>query len=159
MYVESTSFMIDCAHFLLPCQATLLHYPLVSKSKAFKKFRPSLLSFLSRLILSSATSEILYDPVFTSTLVAWLTSLSSSKIRSFRHSSTVISLALVSALAEVGVKINLEFGSASRAKEAEEKKAKSRIDKSRLKDLEKIVLEVHERKEKCEEFAGEWFDS
>lgn len=142
---------------LLHSQATLLQYPLTSKSKALKKFRSSLSLFLNKLITSSAASDILYDETFSSTLQAWLTSLSSSKIRSFRHTSTVISLAIVSALAEVSVAVDKEFGLASRAKEAEEKKG--RKDKSRLKDLDKNVNEVHERKDKVEVFMEEWFDS
>ena len=53
--------------------------------------------------------------------------------------------------------VNKEFASASRALEAEQKKG--RKDKSRLKDLEKTVGEVHERKTKLEEYMTELFEA
>ncbi|KAK4699710.1 cohesin complex subunit SA-1/2, partial [Phenoliferia sp. Uapishka_3] len=136
--------------------ATLLAYPLISKSKALKKFRSSLANFLSRIFTTAASSEILYDETFCQTIQSWLTSLSSSKIRSFRHTATVISLFTVSSLSEVSVAVNKEFTQASRAKEAEEKKAKK--DKARLKDLEKNVKGTHEKKTKVEEHLGELCD-
>lgn len=130
---------------------------MVSKSKPLKKFRSSLQSFLNRLFIQSASAEILYETSFCQVLQSWLTSLSSSKIRSFRHTATVISLGAVSALCKVAVAVNKEFASASRAKEAEEKKG--RKDKSRLKDLGKNVEEVHERKTKLEEYLTELFEA
>ena len=130
---------------------------MISKSKPLKKFRSSLQSFLTRLFVAAAASEILYDTSFCQVFQSWLTSLSSSKIRSFRHTATVFSLSAVSALCQVAVGVNKEFAGASRALEAEQKKG--RKDKSRLKDLEKTVGEVHERKTKLEEYMTELFEA
>lgn len=138
-------------------QLTLLAYPLVSKAKALKKFRVSLTSFLTRLFSGSASSEILYDTNFCQTLQAWLTSLSSSKIRSFRHTATVVCLISVSALCDVAVAVNKEFASASRAKEVEEKKGKK--DKARLKEMGKNVEKIHAKKTQLEEFLSELFEA
>ncbi|KAL8292902.1 hypothetical protein RQP46_000596 [Phenoliferia psychrophenolica] len=135
---------------------TLLAYPLVSKSKALKKFRASLTTFLSRLFTSCATSEILYDDTFCQTFQSWLTSLSSSKIRSFRHTATVMSLITVSALCEVSVLVNKNFAQASRAEEAEIKKG--RKDKARLKDLSTNVKEIHSKKTQLEAYLDELFE-
>lgn len=132
-------------------------YPLLSKSKAHKKFRPSIGSFLSKLFASAASEEILYedDGALFTTLEAWLASLSSSQIRAFRHTSTVIALMSVSALNEVAVATNKEHAQASRAKEAEEKKG--RKDKARLRDLERNCAEIHTRKVALEQFLDELF--
>lgn len=142
---------------LTQAQAKLLAYPLISKSKSFKKFRSSLDSFLSRLFTASAATQILYDTSFCQLLQSWLTSLSSSTIRSFRHTATVISLGAVTALCHVAVAVNKEFESASRAREAEGKKG--RKDKARLKDLGKNVEEVLGRKNRLEEFLTELFEA
>lgn len=132
-------------------------YPLISKSKTYKKFRPSLGAFLSKLFAAAATEEILYEDdggLFT-IVEAWLASLSSSQVRAFRHTSTVVALMTVSALNEVAVATNKEHAQANRAKEAEEKKG--RKDKARLKDLEKNCAEIHERKVALEQFLDELF--
>lgn len=105
----------------------------------------------------SASTEILYDTTFCQTLQAWLTSLSSSKIRSFRHTATVICLTSVTALCDVAVAVNKEFASASRAKEAEEKKGKK--DKARLKEFSKTVSAIHAKKTQLEEFLSELFEA
>jgi cohesin complex subunit SA-1/2 len=131
-------------------QESNLAYPLVSKSKAYKKFRTSLSSFLSRLYAAAASSEILYDTNFCDLFQAWIQSLSSSKIRAFRHTATVVALLTVVSLNSVHVTVTKEHGQANRAKEAEQKKG--RKDKARLKDLEKRATAVHERQTEIEEY-------
>lgn len=130
-------------------QETNLAYPLVSKSKTYKKFRLSLASFLLKLFAAAASSEILYDTNFAELLEAWIVSLSSSKIRAFRHTATVVALTTVSALNAVHVEVKKDFTQASRAREAEEKKG--RKDKARLKDLAKRADTIQERQSKVEE--------
>lgn len=137
-------------------QAILQSYPLASRSKPFKKFRSSLTSFLTRLFVTTASTEILYDDTFNPLFQAFLTSLSSSKIRAFRHTSTVVALGCIASLSEVAVTVNKEFSQASRAVEAEGKKGKK--DKGRLKDLTKLRDEVHERKVKLEGYLTEIFE-
>jgi cohesin complex subunit SA-1/2 len=114
-------------------------------------------SFFTRLFAASAVSEILYDTAFCQTLQAWLTSLSSSKIRSFRHTATVLCLIAVSALCDVSVAVNKEFASASRAKEAEEKKGKK--DQARLKALKLTVKGLHVKKEQLEQYLSDIFEA
>lgn len=136
-------------------QSAALAYPLISRTKTFKKFRSSLTTFLNLLFTSTAASQTLYDETFCQLLQSWLGSLSSSKIRAFRHTATVIALTVVQALCGVTVGVNKEFAQASRAKEAEEKKG--RKDKARLKDLGKNVGKVHERKVKLEQYLTDLF--
>jgi cohesin complex subunit SA-1/2 len=102
------------------------------------------------LYLAAASSEILYETAFCDLFQAWIHSLSSSKIRAFRHTATVVALLTVAALNAVHVAVKKEHASASRAKEAEEKKG--RKDKARLKDLEKTATAIHERQTKLEEY-------
>ncbi|GAA5932633.1 cohesin subunit IRR1 [Sporobolomyces koalae] len=131
-------------------------YPLVSKSKDYKKFRSSLGQFLLKL-LTAASEDVLFSTSFYEHFQAWSHALSSSQIRALRHTATVIVLLSIDALTVLEVAIRKELSQAVRAKEAEEKK--NRKDKSRLKDLEKQVQEIHERLEAVEAFEEEAYTS
>ncbi|GAA6000843.1 cohesin subunit IRR1 [Rhodotorula paludigena] len=133
-----------------------LAYPLMSKSKAYKKFRPSLAQFLQKLLVASA-DDLLFSTSFNEHFSAWVHALSSSQIRALRHTATVISLLCVNALSTLHVQVRKEHAQAVRAKEAEEKK--SRKDKARLRDMERQVKEAHERLEAVEGFMEESYTS
>lgn len=134
-------------------------YPLISKSKTYKKFRESLAEFMDKLINATAESEILYDDVFCETLQTWLVAGSTSKLRAFRHTSTVIVLLLVDALCPVATEVQRKLQSLQRQKETEAKKARSKTDKSRLKSLENNVKSTHSQKMKLETYFKDLFEA
>ncbi|BGP45801.1 cohesin complex subunit [Rhodotorula kratochvilovae] len=133
-----------------------LAYPLVSKSKPYKKFRGSLAQFLQKL-LASCADDLLFSTSFYEHFQAWVHALSSSQIRALRHTATVVVLLCVNALSTLHVQVRKEHAQAVRAKEAEEKK--SRKDKARLRDMERQVKEAHERLETVEAFMEESYTS
>ncbi|GAA5920161.1 hypothetical protein JCM6882_006360 [Rhodosporidiobolus microsporus] len=132
-------------------------YPLISKSKPYKKFRSSLAQFLSKLFHLAADDSLLFTSSFHEHFTSWVYTLSSSQIRALRHTATVVVLLCVDALSELHVAVKKEHGQAVRAKEAEEKKG--RKDKGRLRDMERQVKEVHERLEQVEGFIDEGYTS
>ena len=132
-------------------------YPLISKSKDYKKFRSSLWEFMQRLIEATAVSEILFDDIFCETFQSWLVAASSSKLRAFRHTSTFIILLLVEALCETAVQVSDDFASIKRQKAAEETKKKT--DKARLKELELRVKTMQVKKLKLEEYFKDIFEA
>ncbi|BGP05787.1 cohesin complex subunit [Rhodotorula toruloides] len=138
-------------------QETNLAYPLISKSKTYKKFRSSLAQFLSKLVSETAVDDMLYSTSFFEQFQSWVHALSSSQIRAFRHTATVIVLLSVNGLSTLHVDARKQHAQRVRAKEAEEKK--SRKDKARLKDMEKQVTEAHERLEMVEQFMEESYTS
>ncbi|PRQ73544.1 hypothetical protein AAT19DRAFT_15111 [Rhodotorula toruloides] len=138
-------------------QETNLAYPLISKSKTYKKFRSSLAQFLSKLVSETAVDDMLYSTSFFEQFQSWVHALSSSQIRAFRHTATVIVLLSVNGLSTLHVDARKQHAQRLRAKEAEEKK--SRKDKARLKDMEKQVTEAHERLEMVEQFMEESYTS
>ncbi|GAA5977007.1 hypothetical protein JCM11641_002225 [Rhodosporidiobolus odoratus] len=138
-------------------QESDLNYPLVSKSKPYKKFRSSLCQFLSKLLTLSSNYDDLYSTSFYTHFTSWVYALSSSQIRALRHTATVITLLCVSALSELHVQVKKEHGQAVRAKESEERKG--RKDKGRLRDMERQVKEVHERLEQVEGWVDEGYTS
>ena len=106
---------------------------------------------------SSAESGILYDDVFCETLQSWLVAASSSRLRAFRHTSTVLTLQLVEALCDIAVKVDGDFSTLQRQREQEAKK--KRADNTRLKDFKARVEEAHDKKVKLESYFKEIFDA
>jgi cohesin complex subunit SA-1/2 len=138
-------------------KAAQKEYPLTAtKSKTLKRFRSSLAEFLARLIHNTHTSDILYDEVFCETFQTWLAAATSSRLRSFRHTTTVIALDFITALCKVAVEVSKEFNTASRQRDAEAKRPHA--DQKRLKTMEQNVHEHHEQKVKIDEYLKEMFD-
>lgn len=137
-------------------QEANMAYPLISKSKGYKKFRTSLSSFLQKLLVASA-DDLLYDTSFYEHFQAWIHALSSSQIRALRHTATVVALQLVHALSILRIQVDKEHAQTVRAKEAEEKKG--RKDKARLRDMERQVKEAHKRLQAVEEYMEESYNS
>ncbi|KAG5219836.1 Cohesin [Salix suchowensis] len=133
-------------------------YPLTSKLPIFKKFRKSLSEFLGRLISSSASLGHLYTTDLMPTLQTWVIAMSSSQIRSFRHTATVVALEVETALCEVAAKVEKEAEVIGRQREA--RRSEKPIIKYRAKDkqLEGKAAEVRERRTKVAEYLKEFVD-
>ncbi|PWN46991.1 hypothetical protein IE53DRAFT_278454 [Violaceomyces palustris] len=136
---------------------TMPSYPLISKSKSFKAFRKSLSEFIGRLIHNASEAETLSAEGFMETFQAWISAMSSSSLRSFRHTATVVALWTISAINEVGAAARKDLTMATKQRDAEKKKAKN--DKSRLKELESKVEEAKELRAKLDEYVDEFINT
>ena len=161
-------------------------YPLVSKSRDFKKFRKSLLEFFHRLI-KQVKHSILYDDVFCERLQAWIMAMSrlvrsidwysvsiqvasytyrfhlvsSSVFRPFRHTATTIALALMTVLCETAQEIQSEFNIARRQLITEQNKnkgARNTRNKDRINSLQTQTKELEDKKTQLDNFLGAFFD-
>lgn len=120
-------------------------YPIVSRAKPYSKFRKSLSEFLDRLISSSSDAEVLYDDTMMEVFKAWVSAMSSSSIRSFRHTATVMALWTITSVSSVSEQAKKDLNSVVKQRDTEKKKG-NRNDKARLKELEGKVLEARENK-------------
>ncbi|KAI9463987.1 hypothetical protein BJY52DRAFT_1115027 [Lactarius psammicola] len=137
-------------------------YPLTSKLPIFKKFRRSLSEFLERLIVSAAEIGVLYTTDLMATIQTWITCMSSSQLRSFRHTATVVALEILTALCDVAASVDKEAGVLGRQRAGEKKRKagnKTKATTSREKELESRAAEVRERKANLAEFLKELVDS
>ncbi|KAH9064622.1 hypothetical protein EDB87DRAFT_1804088 [Lactarius vividus] len=137
-------------------------YPLTSKLPIFKKFRRSLSEFLERLIVSAAEVGVLYTTDLMATIQTWITCMSSSQLRSFRHTATVVALEILTALCDVAASVDKEAGVLDRQRAGEKKRKagnKTKATTSREKELESRAAEVRERKTNLAEFLKELVDS
>lgn len=135
-------------------------YPLTSKLPAFKKFRKHLAEFIDRLVLTSAELGLLYSTDLIATLQTWVVAMSSSQIRSFRHTATVIALELETALCDVAAAAEKEAEVASRQREGEKKRKATNksAGAARLKELNLKAKDVRKRREQVSEFLKEFVD-
>ena len=83
--------------------------------------------------------------------------MSSASNRPFRHTATVVSLAIVSALCDVGKDLVENTAMTLRQSESEAKKA--RVNKGRVAALEKKAKESGQRQEILDGFIKDWFDT
>ena len=132
-------------------------YPLTSKLPAFKKFRKSLSEFLLRLISAAAALGQLYESDLLPTLQAWVVAMSSSHLRAFRHTATVVALEVETALCEVAADVEKEAEMVSRQREGERKRKKT-SGSSISKELDAKAAAVRERRTKLAEFLKEFVD-
>lgn len=132
-------------------------YPLISRSKQLKHFRSSLSEFMTRLVSHAHTSLILYDELFSQTFQAWLVAATSSRLRSFRHTSTVLVLEFISGLCSVASEVDQAFSKASRQRKGEAGEARG--DGQRLRQFESNVNQLHDQKTSIEGYISELLSS
>ncbi|EAU84056.2 cohesin subunit [Coprinopsis cinerea okayama7 len=134
-------------------------YPLTSRLPIFKKFRRSLSEFIERLIKSAAELESLYSTDLMSTLQTWIVAMSSSQIRSFRHTATVVALEVETALCEVAAAVEKEAQVVGRQREGEKKrKGAGKGASARDKELQSKAQEIRERRKHLAEYLKEFVD-
>jgi cohesin complex subunit SA-1/2 len=136
-------------------------YPLTSKLAIFKKFRRSLLEFLERLVTSSADMGVLYSTDLIQTLQVWVAAMSSSQLRSFRHTATVVALQVETALCDVAANAEKEAEVVARQLDGEKKRSKgnaaskSKNPNVRSRELTQKADEVRERRSKITELLDD----
>lgn len=133
-------------------------YPLISRGKRTPHFRAALEGFFHALMASAHSKSVLFDdPAMCENVQLWITTMSSSSLRPFRHTATFIALTMVSALCEVSAEITGSLATTSRQLEAERKK--SRRNKERIGALERRVNEGNGKYEVVESVIRDLFDT
>jgi len=151
----------DCltaSSHLSPQQGDAQRYPLASKAPAFRKLRKSLSEFFDRLIRAASETDALFSSDLIPTLQSWVVAMSSARLRSFRHTATIVALEVESALCTVAADIEKEAETVHRQKEAERKKRKGAGSSQREKALSSKAAEAKARKTKMNEMLNDFFD-
>lgn len=92
------------------------------------------------------------------TLQTWVIAMSSSNIRSFRHTATVVALEVETALCDVAAAVEKEAEIVGRQREGERKRKASGKGSGKEKEFDKKAAEVRERRTKLAEFIKEFVD-
>ncbi|KZZ91620.1 mitotic cohesin complex [Ascosphaera apis ARSEF 7405] len=124
----------------------IVDYPLISRTKKYRNFKESLVEFIESLIRTLHSAGILYtDDVLIENILVWITSMSSAAIRPFRHTTTVVSLAMVSALCRIAREIMTT--STNTRKRLETERKKKTVNKGRVSAMQATVDESESRLE------------
>ncbi|KAI8059065.1 uncharacterized protein B0P05DRAFT_558941 [Gilbertella persicaria] len=130
-------------------------YPIVSRTKEHRTLRRNLLIFFQELI-DQCQHGAIYDGVLIETLQNWLTTMSSSVYRPFRHTATLVGLKTINQLCVVGEKERNELSIVSRQMSAEKKKKSQSKDKVTL--LHQKYTAIQGRCKDLEEYLAEFFE-
>ncbi|EPS44746.1 hypothetical protein H072_1276 [Dactylellina haptotyla CBS 200.50] len=123
-----------------------VEYPIASRAQKYRRYRTCLTSFFSELINHISASGVLTsDPALIENMQIWITAMSSSPLRPFRHTSTAINLAITTALCATMADIEKSINNST--KQLESEKSKSRKNQGRIKSLESQINEVQENQE------------
>ena len=133
-------------------------YPLIGKGKNGTSFRSTLHDFFDALISSAHDSSLLYeDLVLIENIQVWVTTMSSSAIRPFRHTATVIALTIATSICGLMREILKTTADAMRQKDGEQKKKS--VNKGRVAAFQSQVKEGEKRKELAESWLKDFFDT
>ena len=133
-------------------------YPLISKAKGNASFRSTLCDFFATLISTCHAAGLLYsDLALLENIEVWVHTISSSTLRPFRHTATVIALTIGNKLCTVAADIAENAARTVRQKEGEQKKKS--VNKERVKALEAKVAEGERRRAQVLESMGNLLDA
>ena len=133
-------------------------YPLISKARSSTFSRSVMTEFFQSLITSAHAKGLLYsDVALLENIQVWVTTMSSSGIRPFRHTATVISLAIASALCGLMRDFVDNIATTTRQKDSERKKKS--VNKERVSALQTRVGEIEKKKDMVESWLKDIFDT
>ena len=135
---------------------TITDYPLISRAKGNTFSRATMIGFFQSLVESAHATGVLYsDEALIENIQNWVITMSSSAIRPFRHTATVIALAI-----SVGACNNMNELVASTATTVQQKEAEERakrVNKGRVAALKAKVDENERKREAADELLKETF--
>ena len=140
-------------------QNKMAEYPLISKSRQYAEFKTVLVDFFSSVIMRLHYDAILYDQmeVFDNINV-WVATMSGASYRPFRHTATVISLAIGTALCEIAKEIQGSMATTKTQLDAEKKKKKS-VNKARVSSIQENMKADGKKLETIDTYLRDLFDT
>ncbi|XP_067401809.1 cohesin subunit SA-2-like isoform X2 [Emydura macquarii macquarii] len=119
-------------------------YPLIKPGPYWKKFKANFCEFTAVLIQQCQYS-ILYDSYLMDTVISLLTGLADSRVRAFRHTSTLAAMKLLTALVSVNLNLDVSKCHAQRLCEVEKNRISVKRTNHRLDQLERKRKKYEEK--------------
>ena len=137
----------------------ITEYPLIAKGRNANAFKQSLSGFFNAFIKTIASSHVLFnEPVLIENIVSWVGTMSSAANRPFRHTATVVSLAIISTLCEVGKEL-VESSAKMLQLSEKEQKNKRNMNKARVAEMKATIKQAGQRQEQLDTIIKDWFDT
>ena len=135
----------------------IVDYPLISRAKS-PFSRAILEDFLESLIQTAHASGILHDDVvFIENIMVWITAMSSSVIRPFRHTATVALTAIATAFCNIVKELANNIATTTRQKDGEAKRKS--VNKGRVTALKDKIEENETKKQGAQGWMLDIFDT
>ncbi|PBP17086.1 STAG domain-containing protein [Diplocarpon rosae] len=133
-------------------------YPLISRAKISHTFRETLVDFFDKLIETMHATGVLYrEKPLIENIDVWISIMSSSALRPFRHTATLVALTMTSALCRIA---NKEIENAAKVQRQLDAESRSKgANKARLADFKKRVKTNGDNKAFIESRISGFFDS
>ncbi|KAM9312126.1 cohesin subunit SA-3 [Gastrophryne carolinensis] len=116
-------------------------YPLSLSTLPWKKFCLNFGEFFEKLVIS-CQYNIMYDDVLMDSLIAFLTGLSDSQVRAFRHTSTFGGMKIMSALVKVAKDLTHHIETSRRQLDTECTKSPEKRAPGRVESLQEKIQEL-----------------
>ncbi|XP_070600408.1 cohesin subunit SA-3 [Erythrolamprus reginae] len=131
-------------------------YPLLLTTPTWRRFCAGFCEFIAVLV-RRAQHSVVYDEYLMDGLIAFLTGLSDSQVRAFRHTSTLAAMKLMTALVQVALSVSLQKDQARRQYEAERAKGPGCWAPGKLEGLLEKQKEFQEKQEELETLMNALF--
>ncbi|KAL1304196.1 hypothetical protein AAFC00_000619 [Neodothiora populina] len=133
-------------------------YPIIAKGKGTVAFRDTVTGFFQALIRAIHSSGLLFSSLeLIENVHIWLSAMSAAQNRPFRHTATVVSLAIITSLCEVGTELAEAAAASLRHSETQGKQKK--VNKGRVSDLKKGAKLAKDNQETLDTIIKDWFDT
>ncbi|EIE79351.1 hypothetical protein RO3G_04056 [Rhizopus delemar RA 99-880] len=155
----------ELVNFVLRCSGCSMAITAVAFNEedgsveALQELQQELVKLFFAELIDQTQHEAIYDGMLIETLQNWLTTMSSSTYRPFRHTATVVALKLISALCIVGENTKDESVVATRQLNAEQKKGGNSRNTQKLRLLKQKCTTVERKLKDIQEFLGDFFNS
>uniref|UniRef100_UPI00398F70BE cohesin subunit SA-1-like n=1 Tax=Pristiophorus japonicus TaxID=55135 RepID=UPI00398F70BE len=131
-------------------------YPLSMSGPVWKKFRQNFCEFIAVLVCQ-CQYNVIYDEYMVDTLISFLTGLSDSQVRAFRHTSTLAAMKLMTALVDVALNLSVHQENNQRQYDTERNKAAGKRANDRLELLLRKRQELQQNQEEVENMMNAIF--
>ncbi|XP_037089129.1 cohesin subunit SA-1-like [Pollicipes pollicipes] len=133
-------------------------YPLIQTGQQWKKFRSNFCDFVSTLVKQCQYS-IIYDQHLMDNVISFLTGLTDSQVRAFRHTATLAAMKLMTALVNVALTVSINLENTQRQYEAERQKSREKRASDRLEALMSKRQELEENMDEIKNMLTFMFKS
>ncbi|XP_054043779.1 LOW QUALITY PROTEIN: cohesin subunit SA-3-like, partial [Rissa tridactyla] len=131
-------------------------YPLLLSTQPWRRFRAGFCELVAA-VARRCRYGVVYDGFLMDALVSFLTGLSDSQVRAFRHTSTLAAMKLMTALVTVALGVSLQQDNNRRQYEAERSKEPGRRAAGKLEALLEKRRELREQQEEIENMMNAIF--
>ncbi|KFD53771.1 hypothetical protein M514_05277 [Trichuris suis] len=142
--VQSADFILLVRRMTEDFDEESVDYPLILAGSQWRRFRQNFCDFITTLVRQCQYS-IIYDQYMMDSVISLLTHLADSHARAFRHTATLAAMKMVTALAEIAVRLDQSLSSVTQ--QFENERSRQRKSNQRLEALQQKKQEYTENKD------------